>query len=150
MAKQEVVDEGQVDLTLEYATPEDEELGGRMLEIIEHIDDFGSGHLELLIEHAEAALKKAHIREEEQAMAELEAVAKKYGFAMNDLVQKKAEELVSRNGSQAAAAQGSGEPVRFRHKKNPSLTWTGRGRLPRWLKEIKEDGGDIEEHRIAH
>jgi len=36
--------------------------------------------------------------------------------------------------------------VKFRHPKNPSLTWTGRGRRPRWLVKA---GGDIERFRVG-
>lgn len=123
----------------EYATPEDEERGGRMLEIIEGLEDFASADLEMLIGHAEDALKKARDREAKQAMAELEAVAKKFGFDIDELVRRKAEELVSGQ---------TGEPIRFQHPKNKALTWTGRGRLPKWLKDAQEAGEDIEDYRI--
>jgi DNA-binding protein H-NS len=40
---------------------------------------------------------------------------------------------------------GSGE-VKFQHPDNPALTWSGRGRKPKWLSEA---GGNIERFRIG-
>jgi len=42
-------------------------------------------------------------------------------------------------------APGGGE-VKFQHPDNPTLTWSGRGRKPKWLSEA---GGNIERFRIA-
>lgn len=36
--------------------------------------------------------------------------------------------------------------VKYRHPKDPSLTWSGRGRRPKWLVEA---GGSIERFRVG-
>ncbi len=36
--------------------------------------------------------------------------------------------------------------VKYRHNDDPTLTWTGRGRRPRWMVKA---GGDIERFRIS-
>lgn len=89
---------------------------------------------------AESAANEVRDREAQEALDEMEAVARKYGFDVDELVRKKAEQMV--------AQQGTSEPVRFRHPNDAGLTWTGRGRLPAWLKEIKDAGGDIEKFRV--
>lgn len=113
------------------------------------LEALNSAQLKLLIEQAEKALEVVHAREVQDAMDAMVELARSRGFELKELMGQ-ADFAKILGVSTATASQKSGEPVRFRHKKNPSLTWTGRGRLPRWLKEIKEDGGDIEEHRIAH
>ena len=36
--------------------------------------------------------------------------------------------------------------VKYRHPKDPSLTWSGRGRRPKWLADA---GGNIERFRVG-
>ena len=62
-------------------------------------------------------------------------------------VKRKIEELASESGFDVQDIVGAGGrsqrkgvkvPPKYRHPKNPSQTWTGRGRQPRWLvAEIK-------------
>lgn len=52
-----------------------------------------------------------------QRMADL---AKAQGFSLEDIVGK---------GRKARGAV----PIKYRDPKNPENTWTGRGRMPRWL-----------------
>ena len=67
----------------------------------------------------------------------MEALAKSAGFSMTELFA----------GRPPAKNRGKGlVAVKFRHPKNPALTWTGRGRKPRW---IVEAGGNIERFRVA-
>jgi DNA-binding protein H-NS len=54
--------------------------------------------------------------------------------------------------SDGAAASSSGGPkgVRYRSKKNPLRTWSGRGRIARWLaEEMKETGLPREHFRVG-
>lgn len=106
-----------------------------------------SAELRLLIEQAKKAYDVVHAREMKSAFEEMVAVAEARGFDIKEMLgQADLAKMVSGN---QAVLSSIGEPVRFRDKKNPMLTWTGRGRLPRWLKEIKESGGDVEDYRIA-
>jgi DNA-binding protein H-NS len=52
-------------------------------------------------------------------------VAKQHGFDIHDLFGK------ARRGAVA---------VKYRDPKNPSNTWTGRGRMPRWLAAATKGG----------
>ena len=38
---------------------------------------------------------------------------------------------------------------KYRHPTEPEQTWTGRGRLPPWVSQWKEQGNDIEQLRIG-
>lgn len=39
--------------------------------------------------------------------------------------------------------KSSGKPIQpiYRHPDNPAITWTGRGRRPRWMTELEEEQG---------
>lgn len=84
---------------------------------------------------------KAHARDVQQAivdfektkraeaLAEIEAVAAKFGFKAADLMGGKAPKA-SRSGKAPVAPK-------YRHPENASITWSGRGRQPGWIKGKK-------------
>lgn len=62
-------------------------------------------------------------RQKREAMAELEAKAKEFGFTLTELLGNSAKK------SKAAVK------AKYAHPENPSLTWSGRGRQPQWFKD---------------
>jgi DNA-binding protein H-NS len=62
-------------------------------------------------------------RQKAEARAEAEAVAKKFGFALVELVDV------------AAPKKKAAPEAKYRHPENPSITWSGRGRKPGWISE---------------
>ncbi len=77
--------------------------------------------------------------EEKQAREELKAVAEKYGFTLNELLEARGQTKTSSSGS----------PAKFRHPSDASKTWTGKGRKPAWLREWEANGGNKEDCRIG-
>lgn len=73
-------------------------------------------------------------RKRADAIAELETVAQKHGYKLTDLV----------GGKKAKTAS----PAKYRHPENPSLTWTGRGRQPNWIKDGLASGKSLEDFVI--
>lgn len=73
--------------------------------------------------------EKARVRKE------LEALAAAQGYSL--------EELLSDAG---ATAKRAAKPVaaKYRHPDEPALTWSGRGRQPKWIAEFLAKGGKIE------
>ena len=69
---------------------------------------------------------------------ELIARAQEAGFNITDLFP-----AGSRKGG-AAKSKGSSGSL-YRNPEDPNLTWSGRGRKPKWL---SEEGGDIERFRV--
>ncbi|HKZ96908.1 MAG TPA: H-NS histone family protein [Hyphomicrobiaceae bacterium] len=67
-------------------------------------------------------------------------------------LKNKAAQLAAKAGFSVAELFGQGRKTRgpagikYRHPQDASLTWTGRGRRPRWLVKA---GGDIERFRVA-
>ena len=86
------------------------------------IDKFS--HAELLELQARIEDTIANKRAEEQAklrerVAEMAAEA---GLSLDD--------VISRNGKDR---RGGKVAIKYRNPKDPSQTWTGRGRMPRWM-----------------
>ena len=57
---------------------------------------------------------------------QLEALAKQHGFSLSEVF----------DGEQA----GVRRPVKYRDPKDPRNTWTGRGRIPRWMAAALKNG----------
>jgi DNA-binding protein H-NS len=64
------------------------------------------------------------------------AMAKEHGFEISDLFGK------GRNGKGSVA-------VKYRDPHNPENTWTGRGRMPRWLVAATKGGKAQKEDFLA-
>lgn len=51
----------------------------------------------------------------------------------------------NRKAPSSNRAVGYNVPVKYRSKTDPKLTWSGRGKRPRWLKEHLERGGTLDD-----
>lgn len=75
-----------------------------------------------------------------KAIAEIEEIARKYDLPLDQLV------------GQASLREGGASTLkarpRFRHPEDPTLTWSGRGRQPLWLKSLLATGVRVESLRI--
>ena len=72
------------------------------------------------------------------ALAAAKEAAAKYGFTLDELV----------SDSKRATTKTSSAP-KYAHPENSSITWTGRGRRPNWVKEALEAGKSLEDFLIA-
>ena len=85
-----------------------------------------------------------------------ELLARREAEAESALVEG-VQELVKNSGVAVAAAERvllrvldelAGGGVKYQDPGNPGNTWTGRGRLPNWLRLIEEKGGNREDFRV--
>jgi DNA-binding protein H-NS len=79
-----------------------------------------------------AAIDEKRVSERHEMKAKLEELARASGFS--------AAELFGRKG------KGSKVAPKYRNPKEPSQTWTGRGRRPNWMTEA---GGDPKRFLIS-
>ena len=79
-----------------------------------------------------AAIAAREAQERVRLKEKLAEMAGKAGFSV--------AELFATPRKRGAAA------IKYRHKDDPSLTWTGRGRRPRWMVKA---GGDIERFKVG-
>lgn len=85
------------------------------------------------------ALRDSEAKAKQDAKAAIAAAAAEYGFSMN--------ELFGADGKATGKGRGSIAP-KYRHPENPEMTWTGRGRKPKWLAEQVEAGKSLEDFAI--
>lgn len=87
------------------------------------------------------AISSYETRRRKEALAALERTARDMGFNLADLT-----------GAQQArgrrAAAGGESPAKYAHPEDPSQTWSGRGRRPRWVTEQLESGKSLEDLRV--
>lgn len=75
-------------------------------------------------------------RQKAEARAEAEVIARKFGFALSDLVE-------------ASTPRKKVAPeARYRHPENASVTWSGRGRKPGWISAGLASGKTLEDFAI--
>ncbi len=77
-------------------------------------------------------------RRKQEARSAAEAVAREMGFSLSELT----------HGSGKKGKTKTPNPPKYRHPENPSLTWSGRGRQPAWIKEALENGTSLDEFLI--
>ena len=75
-------------------------------------------------------------RQKAEARAEAEAVAKKFGFVLADLLET------------GAPKRKTAPAARYRHPENPLVTWSGLGRKPGWITEGLAAGKKLEDFAI--
>jgi DNA-binding protein H-NS len=77
-----------------------------------------------------------------QAIEEVKSLAASKGLKLEEL-------LAELSGSKTKTRRELGPaPIRFRHPQNPSLTWSGRGKSPNWMKEAIEKGFTEDQMRV--
>lgn len=82
------------------------------------------------------AIVRRRAAERQELAQKLEALAASSGFSLPEIL-----------GGRARAQKPREEAiVRYRHPSKPNLTWSGRGRRPKWLVEA---GKNIERYRVA-
>jgi len=92
--------------------------------------------LKQLQKDVDKAIKGFEERKRAEAQARLDAVAKEMGFSLNDLMGGKGKKSKSTL------------PPKYMHPEDPTLTWTGRGRKPKWLTEALDAGKSLEDFEI--
>lgn len=94
--------------------------------------------LEQLLTSIPLVIKERKAAQKDSLRKELEAKAAEMGFSLEELFQK-APKPTKKVSSR----------VKYRHPNNPSLTWSGHGRKPRWYVEFLEGGGTVEQLTAA-
>lgn len=87
-------------------------------------------------------------RDRRNALKAAEAAAREYGYALEELLESAGTMRRRSRGGGAAAVNPAGQATpRYRNPDNPSQTWSGRGRRPRWVREAEAKGLTLEDLR---
>ena len=84
--------------------------------------------LKALKKDVENEIKSFKDRARTAALKDFQAVAKKHGLSVEEILGKKGK------GKKPAA------PAKYRNPEDPSQTWSGRGRQPAWYKDALAKG----------
>lgn len=84
------------------------------------------------------AIDQYEAKKRKEALDAVEALAKEKGFSLAELT-----------GAAPAKKGKPALPPKYKHPENPSLTWSGRGRQPAWIKEGLESGKSLEDFLIG-
>lgn len=106
--------------------------------MIDKIDLYDMNEKELteLSKRVSKALADYDARQKTKARAAAEALAKEHGYSLSELLE-------------ATGKKGTKGAPKYAHPENPTQTWTGRGRKPKWVEAHLSSGGDLEELAIA-
>lgn len=102
------------------------------------LDKLDRAGLIALRNEIDAALAVAEKRDKAAALAAARAAAKKYGFEIAELIDPRPKRR-----------KRSPSSIRYRHPENPALTWSGRGRKPRWFADYVAAGNDLATLTVA-
>jgi DNA-binding protein H-NS len=78
-------------------------------------------------------------RRKEEAKAALEAKAKEFGFSLNELL---SDEKGKSKTKSAKVAPKYADPA------DPTITWSGRGRKPKWVEAYLAEGKSLDDLKI--
>ncbi|MBK1726302.1 trans-acting regulatory HvrA protein [Halorhodospira neutriphila] len=114
--------------------------------IQEGLEQLGLDGLQQVEKRIEQERKRREKEARKQAQQEIREVAQRYGLGVEDLL---AQVDTGKAGKGKGSSKSKGKvPPKFRHPEDPSKTWTGRGRKPKWVQAWEEAGGDLEALRI--
>ncbi|WP_022708094.1 H-NS histone family protein [Paracoccus sp. PARArs4] len=82
------------------------------------------------------AINSYEERRRREALVAVEEAAREYGFNLSDLTTGKPK----RAGT---------VPPKYANPQDPTMTWTGRGRKPRWVVENLDNGKQLEDLLIG-
>lgn len=92
--------------------------------------------LKTLKKDVERAIVDFQKRKRDEAIKEMQAVAKKHGLSLDEVVGGKAK------------GRKSKAPAKYRNPENPDQDWSGRGRQPAWFKSALAAGKKPESMEI--
>lgn len=109
-----------------------------------NLDTLTIAELTALIEQASALIEQKKAQAVVDAKAEIERIAASTGMSVEDLLGLKAGKAARKVAGVAKKSVAD----KYRNPKDHTQTWTGRGKRPRWLQEMLDRGGRLENFLI--
>lgn len=100
------------------------------------LDKLSLDELKSLQKDVAAAIASFEQRRKADAMEAVKAAAKSHGFSLDDLM-----------GGKVAKTRTPAKP-KYAYPENPSVTWTGRGRKPKWVVDALARGKSLDDLAI--
>lgn len=97
------------------------------------LENMGMEELKQLRKNIEKAIDTYEYRKKAEARKLLEEHAQKLGFKLEELIADK------------AVKAKKPVPAKYQHPENDSITWSGRGMKPKWVKGDIDNGGKLDD-----
>ncbi|WP_281966810.1 H-NS histone family protein [Roseovarius nanhaiticus] len=114
-------------------------------DVIDALENLNLDDLNKVSAATEQQIQKTTKAAQAQALQRMREVASETGVDFDMLMRE-------HFGLATHPADGDKRKVKiapkYMHPENPSLTWSGRGRQPLWIKEHLENGGDLDDYLI--
>ncbi|MFQ6550253.1 H-NS family nucleoid-associated regulatory protein [Aestuariibius sp. 2305UL40-4] len=103
------------------------------------LDKLSLDELKNLQKEVAQAITSFEKRQRDDALAAIQAAAKEHGYSL--------DELMGGSSKKTAKPKTPAAP-KYRHPENPEMTWSGRGRQPKWIKDALADGKTLDDYLI--
>lgn len=103
-----------------------------------NLENYSAKELEALISAAAEQKKKLHKQQLSEVRAKLVAMAREEGYAIEELF----------GSGSGRGKTGRTVAPKYRNPADPSQTWTGRGKRPRWVQAHLDAGKAIQSLEI--
>ena len=92
------------------------------------------------------AIASKGTKERSKALAEMRAAARRAGFEMRDLLPELGAGGAPTRGRKKTAAKRAPAKVapKYRNPDDPKVTWSGRGRKPKWIEAHLAEHGTLD------
>jgi len=101
--------------------------------ILMDISNLSVVELKQLLVKIPKEIERRQKEEKASLLKEMEVLAAERGFALEDLIGEK------------PARERAPVAIKYRHPSKSDLTWSGRGRQPRWVQEHLQGGGNLDQ-----
>lgn len=102
------------------------------------LGDWSLDELKALQKNVGKAVENFEARRKSEAIAQLEAKAKEMGFSLAELT-----------GIATGPKTRKAAEAKYQHPENASVTWSGRGRRPQWIKDAIAKGQTLASYLIG-
>lgn len=100
------------------------------------IASMSTADLRAVLERIPAEIKRREVDDKKRIRKELEELAAKNGYSLDELLGEAAEKVTKVKKPVA---------IKYRHPQDSSLTWSGRGKRKSWVNDFLANGGTLEQ-----
>lgn len=107
-----------------------------------YLEHLSTDELAALLAQLPQEIASRHEAKRQRVIEELSALARAHGFAMDELLGQVTPAVASPAPMSKRAVRRPAK-IKYRHPDQPTLTWTGRGKTPRWVTAWLASGAEL-------